>query len=413
VVKCCGKFLWDGAETGGNRRWIQSVTAWSSISYSPTDHGFIYQTLSECEITAGREPVSAVLFGAARVLAVADGALYFSEGNYTGAALDGLFAVMPGPDTEFFSAAKAVDGEATGIVESEMETATEEEGAINSAESQENQVKEAAETPGEEVPDCGTPDGCFIAGTQVITAINPDGTYETESIQNVQVGQTVLTRDANNPSAPLEEQTVTATEVHTVYSLREVTFSLANGTTEVIDTTDSHPFYVEGQGWTAAEDLRVGDTLSDPGVQVYNFTVGADHSYFVEQSGQLGMDGVWVHNDCADARELRDNLIRDGEVFNKGDAAAHIVPTGDFSARSLEVQDAVARAQEILEDADIELNDAENGFVSNLANHYGTHTDAYLIEMSSRLEEVAGNPSGILGVLDDLKFDILNTKVWL
>lgn len=30
---------------------------------------------------------------------------------------------------------------------------------------------------------------------------------------------------------------------------------------ETIETTDEHPFYVAGQGWTKARDLRAGDLL--------------------------------------------------------------------------------------------------------------------------------------------------------
>ena len=52
-----------------------------------------------------------------------------------------------------------------------------------------------------------------------------------------------------DPNGPLQQETVTAVQVHTVYSLRDVTIENANGTTETIDTTDSHPFYVQGQGF--------------------------------------------------------------------------------------------------------------------------------------------------------------------
>ena len=118
---------------------------------------------------------------------------------------------------------------------------------------------------------------------------------------------------------------MTAVQVHTVYSLRDVTIENANGTNETIDTTDSHPFYVEGQGWVSADDLIAGETLSTPdgqtetvvgttsvadpqGVLVYNFTVADDHTYFVEGFGNNGttgstsgslLDAVWVHNTCA------------------------------------------------------------------------------------------------------------------
>ena len=63
------------------------------------------------------------------------------------------------------------------------------------------------------------------------------------------MGQTVLTKNQNDPSGALQEETVTAVQAHMVYSLRDVTIEGADGVTQTIDTTDSHPFYVQGQGW--------------------------------------------------------------------------------------------------------------------------------------------------------------------
>ena len=125
----------------------------------------------------------------------------------------------------------------------------------------------------------------------------------------------------------MQEETVTAVQVHTVYALRDVTIQNADGSVETIDTTDSHPFYVQGQGWVSADDLTAGETLSTPdgqtatvvgtvtvaeaqGVLVYNFTVADDHTYFVEGFGSATsadgttgssagpLDAVWVHNSC-------------------------------------------------------------------------------------------------------------------
>ena len=128
----------------------------------------------------------------------------------------------------------------------------------------------------------------------------------------------------SDPTGPLQQETVTAVQVHTVYSLRDVTLKNADGTTETIDTTDSHRFYVQGQGRVSADDLMAGETLSTPdgqtetvvgtssvaepqGVLVYNFTVADDHTYFMEGFGNNGttgstpgslLDAVWVHNEC-------------------------------------------------------------------------------------------------------------------
>jgi hypothetical protein len=49
----------------------------------------------------------------------------------------------------------------------------------------------------------------------------------------------------------------------TTYHLRYLTIRDADGEEHVIQTTDEHPFWVEGIGWTNAGDLKVGQTLSE------------------------------------------------------------------------------------------------------------------------------------------------------
>lgn len=76
---------------------------------------------------------------------------------------------------------------------------------------------------------------------------------------------------------------------------------------QIIETTDNHPFWVDGKEWVIAVDLKVGDKLvqsngnylkidnieiihHDKKVEVYNFTVADFHTYFVSDLG------IWVHN---------------------------------------------------------------------------------------------------------------------
>jgi hypothetical protein len=81
---------------------------------------------------------------------------------------------------------------------------------------------------------------------------------------------------------------------------------------QVIQTTDNHPFWVEGKGWVFADELQAGDKLQkadgsnltidkvefdklDEPVTVYNFTVADYHTYYVTDIG------IWVHNtNCGD-----------------------------------------------------------------------------------------------------------------
>ena len=76
-----------------------------------------------------------------------------------------------------------------------------------------------------------------------------------------------------------------------------------------IETTPEHPFYVDGKGWTDAQELEVGDLLISTDGQltpvedvrftgetkpVYNLSITNDHTYFV---GDVGWQfSVWVHN---------------------------------------------------------------------------------------------------------------------
>ena len=76
---------------------------------------------------------------------------------------------------------------------------------------------------------------------------------------------------------------------------------------QTIDTTANHPFYVEGRGWVAAEDIEAGDRLhTEDGsvvvvtaneteklrkpIKVYNLEVEDYHTYYVTA------DEVLVHN---------------------------------------------------------------------------------------------------------------------
>ena len=91
--------------------------------------------------------------------------------------------------------------------------------------------------------------------------------------------------------------------------------TIENGTK--IDTTENHPFYVEGKGWTAAAELKSGDVLHtkdgetetvsgveveklEEAVKVYNLEVEDSHTYYVS------VDRVLVHNECADLGDKLD-----------------------------------------------------------------------------------------------------------
>ena len=144
---------------------------------------------------------------------------------------------------------------------------------------------------------------CFTAGTKVLT---DEGE---KNIEDIEVGDKVLAKDENNPDGELAYKEVTA-----LYrNQRDDIIKLHVGE-RIIETTDNHPFWVEGKGWVFADELQVGDKLQkadgsnltidkvefvklDEPVTVYNFTVEDYHTYYMTDIG------IWVHNtNCMDSK---------------------------------------------------------------------------------------------------------------
>ncbi|MBA4192718.1 MAG: hypothetical protein C0467_32530, partial [Planctomycetaceae bacterium] len=138
---------------------------------------------------------------------------------------------------------------------------------------------------------------CFVAGTPIRT---PGGSM---AIEQLQVGDLVLSRDEFDPAGPLEYKVVEELFVR----FAPVLNLHAGG--RIIGTTAEHPFWVEGKGWTNAIDLRIDDVLvSHDGQQitvegvadsgriqtVYNFRVADFHTYFVG-CDEWGFS-IWAHN---------------------------------------------------------------------------------------------------------------------
>ncbi|MGV6934563.1 polymorphic toxin-type HINT domain-containing protein [Paenibacillus sp. CMM36] len=137
---------------------------------------------------------------------------------------------------------------------------------------------------------------CFTAGTKVQT---DEGE---KNIEDIEVGDKVLAKDENNPDGELAYKEVTA-----LFRNQRDDIIKLNVGEQVIETTNNHPFYVEGKGWVLADELRVGDKLQkadgsnltidkvefveqDELVTVYNFAVADYHTYYVTDLG------IWVHN---------------------------------------------------------------------------------------------------------------------
>ena len=135
---------------------------------------------------------------------------------------------------------------------------------------------------------------CFTAHTRIITKSGK------KEIQDVKEGDELPSADPYTGEISYKKVLkTTRSETDTLVRVS------VNG--ETIETTESHPFWVEEYGFVPAYHLKQGDTLRladgrnisvskveilhlDTPVPVYNFTVEDNHTYFV------GDSGVWVHN---------------------------------------------------------------------------------------------------------------------
>jgi RHS repeat-associated protein len=121
-----------------------------------------------------------------------------------------------------------------------------------------------------------------------------------KDIAAIEIGDHVLAW--NEVDGTLGYYEVTAVMAHADETLTEL---IIDG--EWIETTPEHPFYVEGKGWTPAEDLQIGDQIRQADgtmglvwlkwtayrtQEMYNLTVDTAHTFFVGE-------GQWlVHNTC-------------------------------------------------------------------------------------------------------------------
>ena len=163
---------------------------------------------------------------------------------------------------------------------------------------------------------------CFIAGTKVQT---PDGE---KNIEDIQVGDRVYAHNTETGETGIKE--VKNAFVREVNTLVHVFV----GEEEIITTTN-HPFYVVGEGFVQAGDLKVGsplllldgttekvsriyvEALQTP-VKVYNFEVEDWHTYYVSEEACL------VHNLCSVGGSKADVLAQNrakGRTFEQQEFA--------------------------------------------------------------------------------------------
>ena len=138
---------------------------------------------------------------------------------------------------------------------------------------------------------------CFVAGTKIHT----DKGFK--DIEHIKPGDYVWSENPETHEKALKKvKKIFVREKDSIIRLS------ING--EVIETTDEHPFYVEGRGFTEAQNLKAGEEVRtadgsiatvdsiesirlDEPIKVYNFEVKDFHTYYVSEQKVL------VHNTCA------------------------------------------------------------------------------------------------------------------
>jgi len=145
--------------------------------------------------------------------------------------------------------------------------------------------------------------GCFTAMTLVWTA---NGAVP---IVDIEEGQQVLAAPDDGLATSYSSNTVATKIIVGQASLVQLLVLHEDGSSELISTTDEHPFHVADTAkWTRADGLRIGDHLSTitgtaklqgvlyttERVPVYNLSIPGSPTYYV------GEHGVWVHNSPCD-----------------------------------------------------------------------------------------------------------------
>ncbi len=156
--------------------------------------------------------------------------------------------------------------------------------------------------------------GCLLPGLFTTEKPLPKESvpqFITKNIEDVEEGDYVLARDEFGNEIGMRR--VVEVYRRTSDHLRILTFQAKDGTQQTLETTNEHPFWVEGdETFTDAKDLKVGDQVTSPhgelqrlistsyeshpkGIAVYNFQVEGYHTYYVREQGQHGPP-ILVHN---------------------------------------------------------------------------------------------------------------------
>jgi hypothetical protein len=240
---------------------------------------------------------------------------------------------------------------------------------------------------------------CFIAGTLLKTETG------WVAIEHLAVGDLILSRDESDPSGAVVSKVV---EEVFVRSAPVLTVQVSG---RVIGTTSEHPFWVSGQGWTPARELRVGDLLvghdgqmvrvesvEDSGqwAVVYNCRVADYHTYFVG-SEEWGFS-VWVHNaECAILIKQGEDFVllrrSNRDILKKGTESE----VRTFAAeKGFEVAERIRKITQVKWGAIVEYGETAINHIEK--NHYfNSRPD----KRTSRFNESNSNPARVKSLTDE------------
>ncbi len=144
----------------------------------------------------------------------------------------------------------------------------------------------------------------------VVASSQNSTTPRTKPIEQLVPGDLVLARDPE--SGKTRAKKVLRVFRNVSDHLRLLTVRNADGTSQMLRTTDGHPFWVPNRGWVAAGELKIGQELVQAdgqpatlvetvyeahpeGVPIFNFEVEGFHTYFVAAHGTRAPP-IFVHN---------------------------------------------------------------------------------------------------------------------
>lgn len=156
---------------------------------------------------------------------------------------------------------------------------------------------------------------CFVKGTKILTSEGH------KNIEDIKVDDLVYSKDVISGKEDLKA-------VRNVFRQETNTIVTINTDNSEIYTTKEHPFFIKGEGFKAAKDIKVNDKIvtysnlysnvtdikvnrySTP-VEVFNFEVDDWHSYFV------GDENLLVHNTCAQSKSISSKALKRMDLDKK------------------------------------------------------------------------------------------------